>query len=196
LPPPGISPYSPVKTSSNFNDLLPNLPPQFCSYVQVSPQQIEHTANVTFHAGSTDLNLVGYNVSAADPFSDTSGYMQVKTYWKVSAPTPQPLRLTVVVTDASGKEHFESFDFPADTWCPTNSWQPGSVYKLASRTFMLGHVPNGLAHVAIAFVPLTQPLNNLMDVSARVPLQIVSAPATVTATGTKALQLAAIRITP
>jgi uncharacterized membrane protein len=196
LPPPGISPYSPVKTSSDINDVLPDLPPQFCSYVQVSRQQIEHTANVTFRAGSTSLNLVGYNVSAANPFSDTSGYMQVKTYWTVNAPTPQPLRLTVVMEDANGKEHFESLDFPAATWCPTNSWQPGHVYELASRIFKLGHVPNGLAHVAIALVPLTQPLNNLLDVSARVPFEIVSAPSGVRATDTKALQLAAITITP
>lgn len=196
LPSPGISPYSPVKTGSDLANVLPNLPPQFCSYVEVSPQQIEHTANVTFQAGSTDLNLVGYNVSAANPFSDTSGYMQVTTYWQVSAPTPQPLRLTVVMEDASGKEHFESFDFPAATWCPTNSWQPGHVYELPSRIFKLGHVPDGLAHIAIALVPLTQPLNNLLDVSARVPFEIASASSTLTATNTKALQLAAITITP
>lgn len=142
------------------------------------------------------MNLVGYNVAAANPFSDTAGYMQVTTYWKVSAPTPEPLRLTVVVEDASGKEHFESFDFPANTWCPTNSWQPGHIYEVQSRTFQLGHVPVGLAHVAIALVPLTQPLDNLLDVSVRIPLQIGSGSSTLTGTGTKALQLAAIRITP
>jgi hypothetical protein len=98
--------------------------------------------------------------------------------------------------DAKGEEHFESLDFPAATWCPTNSWQPGHVYELASRIFKPGHVPNGLAHVAIALVPLAQPLNNLLDVSARVPFKIVSAPSSVTPTDTKALQLATITITP
>ncbi|HLI06521.1 MAG TPA: DUF2079 domain-containing protein [Ktedonobacteraceae bacterium] len=196
LPSPGISPDSPTKSISDVNDVIPNLPPQFCTFVQVPPQQIEHTANVAFQAGSSGLNLVGYNVAAASPFSDTSGYMQVTTYWKVSAPTPQPLRVTVVVEDASGQEHFESFDFPANTWCPTNSWQPGHIYEVQSRTFQLGHVPVGLSHIAIALVPLTQPLNNLLDVSARVPFQIGSGSSTLTGTGAKALELATIRITP
>lgn len=197
LPPPGISPYSPVQSSSNIDDLLPNLPAQFCSYLQVAPQQVLHPLNVAFHAGSADMNLVGYSVAAANPFSDSAGYMQVTTFWRVSGPTPQPLQVLSLVTDVNGAEHRASTDFPAETWCPTNSWHAGTIYELKSRIFSLGHVPNGLAHVAIALVSLTQPLDTIMNVADRVPLQIVHAPATITATeGTHALQLAAVTIIP
>jgi hypothetical protein len=195
LPPPGISPYSPVKSSSSVDNLLPNLPAQFCSYVQVSPQQVLHPLDVAFHPGSSGMNLVGYSVAAANPFSDTAGYMQVTTFWQVTGPTPQPLQVLALLKDVNGAEHVASSDFPAETWCPTNSWQPGAIYELQSKIFDPAEVPNGLAHVAIALVPLTQPLNTLGDVTARVPFQIVRAPDTVTATqGTKALQLAAITI--
>ena len=197
LPTPGISPYSPVKSSSSVDDLLPNLPSQFCSYVQVAPQQVLHPLNVAFHPGSSGMNLIGYSVAAADPFSDTAGYMQVTTFWQVTGPTPQPLQVLALLNDVNGAEHVASFDFPAETWCPTNSWQPGAIYELQSKIFNPGNAPNGLAHVAIALVPLTQPLNTLRDITSRVPFQIVRAPETVTAKqGTKALQLAAITIIP
>jgi len=123
--------------------------------------------------------------------------MQVTTYWKVNTPTLPPLRVLVLTTDAAGGKHFASTDFPAASWCPTNTWEPGMVLSLASKIFSLHHVPTGLAQVSLALLPLAHPSSTMMDEQDWLPLHIVNAPGTVTpASGDKALQLATITIVP
>lgn len=199
LPPPGISVSSPIQDSSNLDIVLPNLPENFCTFIQSSPQQINHPVQATFtSANGSVANLIGYNVAAADPSSVTAGYMQVTTYWQVQTTTLPSLQLQVLLTDKNGVEHIVSTDFPGLNWCPTNTWKPGKVLQLTSRIFSIqGHgIPVGLAHVSLVLLPLAHQFDTIMDVQDRLPIDIEHAPGTVSSTGTKALQLVRLTIIP
>jgi hypothetical protein len=107
------------------------------------------------------------------------------------------VRLLVIVTDKDGKDHFATIDFPAISWCPTNTWQPGTVVSIMTDVFLLAHIPNGLAHVSLALLPVTHPFSTIMSEQNWFSLQIMHAPATVMSNhGGKALQLANISIVP
>ena len=195
LPPPGISPNSPVPDG---DDVVPNLPDGFCSFVQVSPREVRHALQVDFstNVGSnTDISLVGYSVAPPTSFSVATPFMQVTAFWRVNAPSLPPLRVLVLLIDKNGKEQFSSIDFPAIRWCPTSTWKPGIVLRTTSTDLYIGNVPRGLAHVAIALMPFASPFGTMRAVTDRLPLHIVSAPRTVTpVAGTNALQLDAFTI--
>jgi uncharacterized membrane protein len=200
LPPPGISPASVTQNSKNLDVVLPNLPDSFCTYMQVTPGQIIHPARATFTSadGASSMNLVGYNVAAASPFSLEAGYMQVTTDWQLLTPSMPPLLLQVLVSDASGAEHLVSTDFPAQFWCPTNTWKPGMILQLTSKIFQVkGHgIQTGTAHIAIALLPYTgnQFAVTSSPVQQRLPVQVAGAVSA--SAGTKTLQLATITIIP
>jgi uncharacterized membrane protein len=195
---PGLSPSSPPQASTPTENLLPELPSDFCTFVRASSQQVEHPLQVVFTSadGSSRVNLVGLSVAAPSRFSRSAGYMQITTYWQVSTPTAIPLMGLVTVTDARGEEHFVTNEFPAFYWCPSNSWQPGMVLRITSRIFPIRDIPTGLAHVSFVLLPLTQPFSTIMDVQARLPAHVVSAPRTVVPTRTNALQVATLQIVP
>jgi hypothetical protein len=190
LPTPGISPYSPAQDG---DDVLPELPDDFCSFVRVTPRQVTHALRVDFTSNtslSAGLSLVGYSVAPPSSFSVVSSLMQVTTYWRVNSVSPPPLRVLVLLLDKNGKEQFSSIDFPALSWCPTSTWKPGTVLRTTSSAMYIGNVPRGLAHVAIALLPFASSSGTIGAVSDWLPLHIVSAPATVTTVaGANALQL-------
>jgi hypothetical protein len=192
LPPPGVAPYSPSQTGGNA---IPNLPESFCSFVSVPPQQVTHPLQVDFTTtdGSNDsLSLVGYSFSPPDSFTANANtrYMQVTTFWKVNTPTIPPINIQVLLTNKSGKEEYSSIDFPALSWCPTNTWKPGTILRTASRTLYIGGVPTGLAHASIALLPVADPSGTIAPQHSRLPLHIVNAPDTIVPTpGTNTLQL-------
>jgi len=190
LPAPGISPYSPVQDG---DEVVPDLPDGFCSFVRVPHQQVPHALRVDFTSNarlSPDLSLVGYSVAPPNSFSIATRFMQVTTYWKVNTVNLPPLRVLVLLLDKNGKEQFSSIDFPALEWCPTSTWKPGTVLRTTSSTLYIGTVPGGLAHVAIALLPFASSFGTINAVSDRLPLHIVSAPGTVTTVaGANALQL-------
>ncbi len=197
LPPPGVSPFSPVQSGDVYNE-LPNLPPSFCSFMNVPPQQIANPVQVSF-TGVTNtansMNLVGYSVAAANPSSIVSGYLQVTTDWKVSSPTQTPMQVIVFMTDSSGKEYFATGGFLGFNWCPTNTWAPGTLLQLTSSVLAMPKMPIGLAHVSIAVLPLTQPYSTIMSVKDRLAVQVVNAPGTVAPTqGTNGLELMTLRL--
>jgi len=197
LPPPGISPFSPVQSGDVYNE-LPNLPPGFCSFMNVAPQQVANPLQVSFTSATNpanSMNLAGYSVAAANPSSIVSGYLQVTTYWKVSSPTQTPMQVIVFMTDSSGKEYYASGGFLGFNWCPTNTWTPGAVLQLTSNVLAMPKMPIGLAHVSIAVLPLTQPYSTIMSVNDRLAVQVVTAPGTVASTqGTNGLELTALRL--
>ncbi len=197
LTPPGISPYSVSQNGSDLDTVLPNLPGNFCTFIQSTQQQITHPLQATFTStnGAT-ATLMGYNVSAANPFSITAGYMQVSTYWRVNSTALPSLGLQVLVADVNSKEHVVSTDFPGLAWCPTNAWQQGQIVRLNSKIFSIqGYgLPTGLAHVSIVLLPLTHALDTIVDVKDRLTLQVGNAPVSVS--GTNALQLATITLIP
>ncbi len=190
---PGISPLSPVQQG---DDVLPQLPDNFCSFIQASPQEVTHPLKVDFSSNANSstaagLSLVGYSVAPPQSFNIvTPHYLQVTAYWKVNTPEPPPLRVQLLLFDENGKQEFSSFDFPALSWCPTSTWKPGTILRTTSSAVWIGNVPNGLAHVAIALLPFAASFGITSSVTERLPLQIYKAPQSVTPIkGTNALQL-------
>jgi uncharacterized membrane protein len=201
LPAPGISPASVTQNSRNLDVVLPNLPDSICTYIQTMPGKVSHSTQITFTSadGASSMNLVGYNVSAANPFSLASGFMQVTTDWQLLTPTMPPLLLQVLVADSSGAEQLVSTDFPAQFWCPTNTWKPGMIVQLSSTIFQIkGHnLKTGHAIVSIALLPYTgnQFAISSSPVNQRLPVRVANASGPVSATAsTNALQLDEITI--
>ena len=107
--------------------------------------------------------------------------------------------MLILLIDKNGQEHLVSRDVPALFWCQSNTWQPGTKLSLTSRVFSLKglNLPDGPAHFALALELLLQPAVALMDVQARLPLQVLHAPATITPTSkTHALQLLPLTLIP
>ncbi len=199
LAPPGISPSS---TSQTGDGVIPNLPDAFCSFARVSPNEVQHALQVDFNppqakASNSAISLVGYNVAPPQSFGVATRFMQVTAYWKVNAVNTPPLKILTLLTGQNGKEEFSSVDFPTISWCPTSSWQPGTIVRTVSSTLYLGNVPIGLAHVGLALLPFNVPPGTILTVTNRVPLHIVSAPAGVSLiSGTNALQVDSFTIVP
>lgn len=196
----GVSPHSFYQNSSDVGHLLPNLPPQFCSFINDVPPRIQNVSGVTFTASDSSaatLSLTGINVVTPRVYSLSSGSMQISMLWKTNAPTQIPTRMMVIVTDTNGKDHFATIDFPALEWCPTTTWQPGAVYSTISDIFLLSHIPNGLAHVSVVLLPITQPFLTLTDEQGWYAVQANNSLAPVVASHVnKALQVATISIVP
>jgi hypothetical protein len=199
LPAPGISPFSPSQTGDG---VVPNLPDSFCSFARVSPSEVQHPLRVDFTPqqavdSSSVVSLVGYSVAPPQSFGVATRFMQVTAYWKVNLANTPPLKILTILTDQNGKEEFSSVDFPTISWCPTISWQPGTIIRTVSSTLYIGNVPLGLAHVGLALLPFTTPFGTILTVTNRVPLHIVSAPAGVSQmAGTNALQIDSFTIVP
>lgn len=205
LPPPGVSPYSLTRPGGmDPAFVLPNLPASFCSYINTSQQQVLHPVQVAFTSppntgDDMDIDLVGYNVGAQNPFSISGGYMTVSTYWHVNIPPSQPLQPVVLVDDDKGREYIASFDFPSTFWCQTNTWKAGDLIRLDSRLFGLQNSgsPIGLAHMSIALVPMVQSSSTILDIRYRYPLHIVNSSGRVSLTeNTHALQLTPLMLIP
>ena len=84
------------------------------------------------------------------------------------------------------------------SWCPSSSWQSGKIVRIDSPQVGIQwtKVPDGLAHMSLALLPLVQSSSTIMDVHARLPLHVVSAPGAVIASpSAKALQLMTLQIT-
>jgi uncharacterized membrane protein len=199
LTPPGISPSS---TSQTGDGIIPNLPGAFCSFARVSPGEVQHALQVDFTPpqavdSSSTVSLVGYTVAPPQSFGVATRFMQVTAYWRVNVANTPPLKILTILTGQNGKEEFSSVDFPTISWCPTISWQPGTIVRTVSSTLYLGNVPVGLAHVGLALLPFAIPFGTILTVTSRVPLHIVSAPAGVSLiSGTNALQIGSFTIVP
>lgn len=127
--------------------------------------------------------------------------MQVTTDWQLLTPSMPSLLLQVLVTDSSGTERLVSTDFPAQFWCPTNTWKPGMVFQLSSTIFQIkGHsLATGKAKIAITLLPYTgnqfaissSPVDQRLSVHLASPAGPVAAMAS-----TNALQLDGITLVP
>ena len=194
---PGISPYSPVQ---NGDDVIPDLPNDFCSFEYVSQKQVKNPLQVDFtttDSTAANVSLIGYSFIAPNmfPANSLSRFMQVTTYWRLNTSSLPPLRIVVLLLDKTGKEQYASIDFPANSWCPTTTWKPGALLRLRSTTLYIGSVPKGITHVAIALLPLGVSFGSSTSVQFRLPLQVVHASGTVVPVeGRNALQLATFSI--
>ena len=204
LPPPAISPYSAISAAQAQDPslrslLLPTLPASLCSDIYVAPQDATQRANATFTSpGGGSLSLLDFTVNTSSTINRTSG-ITVTTEWRVNAPITTPLQFLFLMTSSDGKEYFVSNAVSQLFWCQTNTWQSGSLVRLTSRTFTVNDskVPYGLAHLSLSLLPLVQTSDRIMDVQARLPLQVENGPGTVTLTqNTNALELKSINIIP
>ena len=202
---PGVSSYSAVQAAEapDIDDVLPALPRPFCSFVTSSSRSVPNPVQVSFsqhsQASSGMMTLIGFSVAAPKKISISAGYLSLTTYWKVSDTIEMPLQQVVLLTDAKGHNHLVSADVPSVYWCQTNTWKPEMVMRLSSRVFSLKTLalPRGSAHLSFALVPLLQPAKNLMDVQARLQVQLLHASKLVsTIPGTNALQVMSLTLTP
>jgi len=204
LPPPGTVPSSTTQPGQNLantvTSISPNLPENFCSYIYAAPDAATQRLQVSFADQKNSINLLGFKVDSngtGNTFSRNDGRMVITTYWQVNRPTTIPLQMVVLLHESDGKEYFVTNDVADLSLCQSTSWQPDRVVRMTTETFSLQNssAPNGLAYLSIALLPLTQSSSTIMDMQARLPLQMVNAPGTVTPTrDTNALQLMPITI--
>lgn len=194
LPAPGLSPLSPVKTGpgANLTHALPTLPASLCADTLVSPQemqQIQHPLQATFSAGAGSLQLLGYDATLNSKYENakthqydrTDVHATISTYWKVVQPIRVSQQIAFVVETSDGQEHLASTDVPLLNWCQSSTWKPGDVIKMQSNNFFLAPqgataLPKGLAHLSIALLPLAQPSSTIMDVQARLHVDMEKSP--------------------
>ncbi len=204
LPPPGIASSSLAQSGQNLENTVTslgaNLPESFCSYIYAAPSAATRQVQVTFADQRNSINLIGFKVDSNGTnhtFSRNDGRMTITTYWQVSRPITTPLQMVVLLHGSDGKEYFVTNDVADLSLCQTTGWKPGMVVRMTTETFSLQNssAPNGLANLSIALLPLAQSSSTIMDVQARLPLQVVNAPETVIPMrGTNALQLMPITI--
>jgi len=201
LPGPGVSPLSPMAPDDGVDasQVLLNWPKNFCSNIYVQPKDVTNPLKVDFTTpNGGNMRLVGYNVGASTPFSrrrDTAG---VTTFWQITTPSTAPLRLLLLLQMKQGGEYLLSADVPTMSWCPSSSWQSGKIVRIdiPQVGFQWTKVPDGLAHMSLALLPLVQSSSTIMDGHARLPLHVVSAPSAVVASpSANVLQLMTLQIT-
>jgi uncharacterized membrane protein len=187
LPAPNLSSASAVKPGPDVNNalVLPEFPKSFCSYVYVSPQEIPHPVHASFSDTKGSMNLVGYSISGANPFSRAGDYMAVTTYWQVTRPMTAPLQLLFLLKAKNGREYYANNDVPALYWCQSQTWEPGKIVRVTTRQFNLKELvtPNGLAQMSVALLPLVQSSSKITDMQTlmqqpRLAAHIVSGSAT------------------
>lgn len=198
---PGLSPLSPIAPGNGVDasQVLLNWPKEFCSNIYVQPKDVTHPLKVDFKTpDGGNMNLVGYNLGASNPFSRSRNTADITTFWKITAPSTIPFRLLFFVQMEQGGEYLLNADVSTMSWCPSSSWQPGKIVRIDSLQvgFQWTKVPEGLAHISLALLPLVQSSSTIMDVRARLPLHVVYAPRAVIASpNANALQLMALQVT-
>lgn len=201
---PGVSPFSAVKPAGHMANVdmlnvLPKLPASFCADNYVDAHSVSPAMHVTFSGFGGSMDLVNFKVDASDPLSISKNYMSVDTFWQVNKSVTAPLQILLMIDGGDGKEYLASTDFPTVLWCQTNTWKPGTIVEVSSRVFGLqgSAIPNGLAHLSVALLPLVHSSSTIMDRYARLPLSIINAPSMVRSDqGMNALQLAQLRLVP
>jgi len=127
---------------------------------------------------------VGFQVNRPGAF------LQVVTYWKVSQGTIPPLYIDASVLNSAGQEVFRTDNFVGAFWCPSSTWQPGTIVQMRTGLLYIGDVPRGLSHLALSLLPYSATSGTISSSNQGLSLHIVQAPATVTAVqGRNLLQL-------
>jgi uncharacterized membrane protein len=197
---PGVSPLSSLRPAPFVNNALvmPDLPEEFCSYMYVSPQEVTHPMQATFTDSKGSVNLIGQSVNGSSPFSHSSGYMSVTTYWRVSKPMASPFQMIFFLRDQQGKEYYANNDVPALFWCQSHTWKPGAIVKVTSRLFHLKELPtpDGLAQMSVTLLPLEQPSSKMVDVEDRLPVQGSAGSNKSSAIAARSVELAPMIIVP
>jgi uncharacterized membrane protein len=202
--------YTPPKSDVDPTQVLLKFPESFCSqiYVDQAETTLPNQMKADFTTPTKEkLSLVGFQANAPEAFQTSRDTFSVTTYWQVSAPVKTPVRLLLLLTGADGQVLFSDTDFLQMTWCPSTVWQPGKIVRVSSTVYNLWgtKVPEGPARMSIALLPLVQSASTVMDVQARLPLNVVNAPGSAGSNqgtpqvsvdnDTRALQLLSLKMT-
>ncbi len=150
------------------------LPESFYSFTQASGAPMQRT-DIRY---GPSLRLVGYGVSPAPTLYLNYPYLQVTTYWQVSAPLTGEYHPEIVLKGVGGVENVTA-NLATTEWRPMASWRPGQTYAVASGPIFVTSALGSPAQVGVRVLsgqpgdPLGQPL----------PARAVSAGATVTDSG-------------
>ena len=202
LPATSVAPYSVARPGANNEKVLLALPPEFCSFIYATPQDVvKNPMKATFTAPGGKLDQVGFEVLAPLIFSRSSGYVSVASFWQVPRQVTAVLQIQYFMQGSNGSTYSGTNEVSALSWCPTNTWLPGATVKLTSRVFQVSqHLPNGLAYMSMAIVPFDLSSNTIMEKDGRatwLPVQVVNGPPKVKPiAGINALQLEPMTIVP
>lgn len=137
------------------------LPASFYTFTQLqSGQQPGARTDLRF---GPSLRMVGYTVSPAPTLHLNYPYLQVTTYWQVTAPLTGDDHLQIVLKSPDGTENVTS-DFATTEWRPMSSWRPGHTYAVASGLIFVTNAPGSVAQIGARVLsgppdsPLAQPI--------------------------------------
>ncbi len=140
------------------------LPPSFYTFTQLQSGQAEQPPSVrTDIRYGPSLRLVGYTVSPTPILHLNYPYLQVTTYWQVTAPLTGDDHLQIVLKSPDGTENVTS-DFATTEWRPMSSWRPGQTYAVASGLIFVTNAPGSMAQIGARVLsappdsPLAQPI--------------------------------------
>lgn len=197
----GMAPPAKTKSLAGVGSIAGDKawPNGFCTDQYVTSDQLNNPLQVDFQSDNGGaISLVGFDAQpSASPVDRAHGTIDVTTYWRISSTAVTPFQILFLLVDTDGDEHLVHMDAPSLSWCPATSWRSGSILQLKGKIFDLTdrQVPKGLAQTSIALLPLTRTSSTIMDVQARLPLSVVHAPQTVSAsTDTNTLQLMPLTI--
>lgn len=129
------------------------LPASFYTFTTLSGQP-EHRVDIRY---GPSLRLVGYSVSPAPTLRLNYPYLQVTTYWQVTAPlsssaptaqTGQPgeYHIELALKSLDGSENVTS-NFATTEWRPMSSWRPGVTYAVASGLIFITSAQGSQAQI-------------------------------------------------
>ncbi len=135
------------------------LPPSFYTFVTRAGMP-SHTLNVHF---GPSLELVGYDITPTATIYPQNPFLQVVTYWRVSATLNGPYYPEINLTMPGGAT-VSSTTIAASEWLPMARWKPGGVYQVDSGPIYVASATAGLNLVGVRVFPgapgdaLAQPL--------------------------------------
>lgn len=135
------------------------LPPSFYTFATHAGAP-SHTLSI--HFGPT-LTLVGYDLTPAATIYPQNPFLQVVTYWRVSAPLDGPYYPEISLTKPGGAS-VSSTTIAATEWLPMARWTPGVIYQVDSGPIYVASATAGLNLVGVRVFPgapgdaLAQPL--------------------------------------
>lgn len=185
LPGPGPAPQS---LAAGGTDIVPNLPENFCSFTRGAPSSDTIPVQVDFlsrtqqnEPGMGTVSLVGFQIYRP------GASLQVTTYWKVSQGTIPPLRIAVSLLNSAGQEVFHSESFAGAFWCPSFTWEAGTIVQMRSDLFYIGDGPADPSRLALALLPPGTASGTISSSNQGLFPRVVRAPAMVMAVPGKSL---------
>jgi uncharacterized membrane protein len=115
------------------------LPPSFYTFITHAGTP-SHTLDVHF---GPSLELLGYDISPAATIYPQNPFLQVVTYWRISAPLSGPAYPEISLS-APGGVTLSSTAAAATEWLPMSRWKPGAIYRVSGSPIYVANATAGL----------------------------------------------------